>query len=267
MNPHRFGDLEVLTSSPSGPAHETPLLFVHGAYTAAWCWEEHFLPYFAEAGYNCYALSLSGHGTSRGRPYLDSLSIDDFVTDVVTVAGKLPVAPVLIGHSMGGMVVQKYLERSEAAAAILMASVPPQGLGASALGLAFRKPSLMTDLNRLLGGGQVALESVQEALFAEPMTADLLAKYFKRMQPESFRAIWDMTLFNLPKPQHMNRPPMLILGAEHDQLIGKSLVDMTGYTYGLKPEFFPDMGHGMMLEKQWRAVADRIRDWLKEQGI
>lgn len=267
MKTPRFGDLEVLTRSPAGQAHETPLLFVHGAYTAAWCWEEHFLPYFADAGYNCYAVSLSGHGSSRGRAYLDSLAIDDFVNDVVAVAGKLPVAPVLIGHSMGGMVVQKYLERSEAAAAVLMASVPPQGLGASALGLAFRKPSLMTDLNRLLGGGQVAIDSLQDALFSQPMTPDLLLKYYKWMQPESFRAIWDMTLFNLPRPQHMNRPPMLILGAEHDQLIPTTLVDMTGYTYGLKPEFFPNMGHGMMLERQWETVAARIRDWLAEQNL
>jgi alpha-beta hydrolase superfamily lysophospholipase len=60
------------------------LLFIHGAYTAAWCWEEHFLPFFAEAGYAAYALSLSGHGATPGRKHLDSFSINDYVKDVVT---------------------------------------------------------------------------------------------------------------------------------------------------------------------------------------
>lgn len=54
MNNSRFGDLEVIAQMPEGvPCHDTPLLFIHGAYTAAWCWEEHFLPYFAARGHAC----------------------------------------------------------------------------------------------------------------------------------------------------------------------------------------------------------------------
>ena len=51
MNRARFGDLEVICRAPAGAARPTPLLFVHGAYTAAWCWDENFLPWFAEQGY------------------------------------------------------------------------------------------------------------------------------------------------------------------------------------------------------------------------
>lgn len=258
----RTAPLEVLESHPKAKAHNTPLLFIHGAFAGAWCWQEHFLPFFAQAGYHCYAVSLSGHGQSSGHDYLDSLSLDDFVQDVVTVAGQLPHAPVLIGHSMGGMVTQKYLERSEAAGAVLMASVPPQGLGASALGLVMRKPSLMLELNRLLSGSQVSPEALVEALFAHPPAEKKLAEWYLRMQPESFRAIWDMMLFNLPNTRSMHRPPMLIVGAEHDQLIPPLLVDMTARSYNLDAEIFPDMGHGMMLEKHWRQPAEFIRTWL-----
>ena len=128
MNRSRFGDLEVLCQTPTGKARETPLLFIHGAYTGAWCWNEAFMPWFAEQGYICYALSLSGHGQSRGRAYLDSFSISDYVDDVTEVVSKLSAPPVLIGHSMGGMVVQKFLERQSAPGVVLMSSVPPQGL-------------------------------------------------------------------------------------------------------------------------------------------
>lgn len=263
MNTSRFGELEVLARTPEGPpALAPPLLFVHGAYMAAWCWDEYFLPWFAARGYSAYALSLSGHGSSRRRECLDSYSIADYVHDVAEVAATLPEPPVLIGHSMGGLVIQKYLEDHAAPAAVLLASVPPQGLWSSAVGLMFRKPSLLQDLNQMMEGGHPPIESLREALFHQPVEPDRLMSYYCGSQPESHRAIWDMTLFNLPRPHAMRATPMLVLGAQYDHLIPPSLVAMTARTYGLEPEIFPDMGHGMMLERDWAQVAQRIADWL-----
>ncbi|NMF89978.1 alpha/beta hydrolase [Aromatoleum petrolei] len=268
MNANRFGDLEVLACSPSGkPAFSTPLLFIHGAYTGAWCWAEHFLPYFADAGYTCYAVSLSGHGGSRRHAALDTLSIDDYVRDVAEVVSRLPAAPVLIGHSMGGMVVQKYLERAGVPAAVLLCSVPPQGLMGSAIGLMFNKPNLIHDLNSMLNGGHPAPESLREALFHQPVDDAALMRYYRLCQPESHRAIWDMTLFNLPQPARMHRPPMLILGAEHDHLIPPAQVSMTAAMYGEPAHIFPGLGHGVMLERDWRPVADHIAAWLPTQIV
>jgi non-heme chloroperoxidase len=266
VNVRHFGELEVISHSPDGgPAHATPLVFVHGAYTAAWCWDEHFLPYFAEAGYDCYAVSLSGHGKSRNRAHLDSYSIDDYVNDVAALVDKLPATPALIGHSMGGMVVQKYLERAEAEAAVLLCSVPPQGLMGSAVGLMIAKPNLLGDLNRMLNGGRPDLASLREALFHQPVDDAALARYYHLCQPESHRAIWDMTMFNLPQPARMYRPPMLIVGAEHDHLIPPTQVAMTAATYGLPYDVMRGLGHGVMLERDWRRVAERIAAWLAIQ--
>jgi len=276
MNSARINKLEVISRVPQAKAsaangenaRKTPLLFVHGAYTAAWCWDEHFLPFFAESGYFCHAVSLSGHGASRGREHLDSFGIDQYVEDVAEVVAKLPAAPVLIGHSMGGIVAQKYLERHEAPAVVLMASVPPQGLWGAALGIAFQKPGLLRDLNNLLDGTQVSLETLREAMFSQPIDESDLARFYRRMQPESHRAIWDMTLFNLPlRSRMMHLPPFLVLGAQHDHLIPSSQVEMTARTYGVEAEIFPDMGHGLMLERDWRKVALRILAWLGEQGL
>jgi len=264
MNRARFGNLEILSRAPSGRAKDTPLLFIHGAFTGAWCWEEHFLPFFAEAGYAAYAVSLSGHGHSRGRDYLDSLSIADYVADVVEAAAGLPAPPVLIGHSMGGFVVQKYLEEHAAPGAVMMCSVPPQGLMSASFGLMFSQPDLMRDLNRLMGGGAVALESLRDALFAQPVGMDDLARFYRWSQPESHRAIWDMTLFNLPHPARIGDLPLLVVGAEHDHLIPPALVQMTAERYGVAAEIFPGIGHGLMLERDWRQVAERIRNWLGE---
>ena len=263
MNRSRHGTLEIITRQPTANPHrETPLLFIHGAYTAAWCWDEHFLPYFAELGFTCHALSLSGHGGSRRGGHLDGFSLADYVADVTEVVADLPGAPALIGHSMGGMVVQKYLEQADAPAAVLLCSVPPQGLMGSALSLMMTRPSLLNDLNRILGGGQPHPESLREALFHQPIDADLLLRYYHRCQPESHRAIWDMTLFDLPHPSRMHRPPLRVIGAEHDHLIPPAQVRMTATTYGVDALILPGMGHGVMLEAGWLTAASAIADWL-----
>jgi pimeloyl-ACP methyl ester carboxylesterase len=264
MSHTRFENLEVLARMPAGETKPTPLLFIHGAYTAAWCWEEHFLPFFAEAGYAAYAISLSGHGGSRGRDRLDSLSIADYVADLAEVAARLPVPPVLIGHSMGGFVVQKYLEHHDAAGAVLMCSVPPQGLMSAAMGVMFSRPGLFQDLNNLMSGGRVALDSLREAMFAQPIGTDDLARFYRWSQPESHRAIWDMSLFDLPRPSLIGDVPLLVLGGELDHLMPASTVEMTADRYGVEAEIFPGMGHGLMLERDWRLVAERLLQWLKE---
>ena len=67
------------------PLDAPPLLFVHGAYCAAWVWEEYFLPWFAQRGWNATAISLEGHGDSRGHAWLAALGIDDFARNVHAV--------------------------------------------------------------------------------------------------------------------------------------------------------------------------------------
>lgn len=268
MNQRAHGDfrqdLEVLSVHPPAGVRQRdiPLLFIHGAYAAAWCWQEHFLDFFAAAGHACHAVSLSGHGASRGRKHLDTISILDYAKDVREVVKTLPAEPVLIGHSMGGFVAQKYLERHTTPGAVLMCSVPPQGLMASAMGLMLTKPGLMSDLNSIMGGGRASMETLRDALFAQPVAVDDLERFYRLTQRESHRAIWDMTLFGLPRPALVGRTPLLVQGAEHDHLIPASLVDMTARTYGVEAHIFKGMGHGLMLERDWKQPAQQILDWL-----
>ncbi|WP_126443872.1 alpha/beta hydrolase [Sulfuricystis multivorans] len=267
-NRHPHDTLEVLSYPPQSPRHGVPpLLFLHGAYTAAWCWE-HYQPFFAAAGFENHALSFSGHGKSRRREQLDSYSIDDYVNDVAEAVASLRAPPVLIGHSMGGFVVQKYLERHTAPAAVLMCSVPPQGLSAAAFGMFLSQPGLLIDLNRLLAGRHVALDTVKNALFAQAVSRADLARYYRLAQPESHRAIWDMMLFNLPHPQQVlehlagGRDSLRIVGAAQDAIIPASLVALTAKSYGVEPVIYRGMGHGLMLEADWHRPAQELIDWL-----
>lgn len=259
--------LELIQRLPAGPARPTPLLFVHGAYAGAWLWDRHYLPWFAAQGWSASALSLSGHGESPGLERLNSLSIADYVKDLARVIAAMPVAPVVIGHSMGGLVLQKYLEQANLPGAVLLCSVPPQGLLASTLNLMFARPNLLFDLNRIIGGSEPRLETVREALFHQPVSRAVLHDCFMHFQPESMRAVWDMSGFDLPRPARMRRPPMLILGAEHDALIPPAQVLQTGQALEQPVEILPDYGHALMLEADWEPGAARIAGWLQAQGF
>lgn len=257
--------LEVYACHPAKDAGKPPLLCVHGAFAGGWMWTETFLPALAAAGHPCYALSLRGHGGSHGHEHIHWHSISDYVDDVRTVIEGLGIDPVLIGHSMGGFVVQKYLERYPVPAAALLCSVPPQGLIAAQFHLMFQKPELFLEINRIMSGQGTDTRTLREALFAGEADEAMLTQWLTQMQTESQRALWDMSMFNLPNVYRMHRPPLLIVGAEKDMLVPAFLVQSCAQTYGEHAHIFRNMGHAITHEAGWQDVVALITDWLAAQ--
>lgn len=265
----RVGGLELIAHVPQGTRSRAPLLFVHGAFAGAWCWDAHFLPYFAGHGYPAYAVSLRGHGGSDGAATLALASIDDYVADVLLAAQHLGAAPVLIGHSMGGIVVQRVLRRLEVAGAVLMAPVPPQGLAGSAFLLAAQDPELFREIGLIQYAhpAYATLAGLKKAMFSASIGDDEALAYFKRMQQESQRA-----LFDLSWPQYFwigaaGDLPVKVMGAELDAFFPPYMIRETGRVYGAEPDIIPDMAHAMMLEPHWERAAERMLAWLREQGL
>ena len=98
------------------------------------------------------------------------------------------------------------------------------------------------------------------------MPEEQATAYFARMQDESYRAYMDMMILDLPRPERV-KTPLLVLGAANDTMISSGEVQATARAYGTQAEFFPGMAHDMMLEVTWQTVADRILDWLNEQDL
>lgn len=256
--------LELLSRVPAKATATPPILFVHGANCAAWVWEEYLLPDLAARGFEVHAVSLRGHGRSEGRHLLPWVSLSDYVVDLVATVAHIGRPPVLVGHSMGGMVVQKYLERGGAAGAILMASVPPEGLWMTSTDLLLRDPVLFGEVACLQTIGPwmpAAYPIIRKVLFSPGMPEERVRAYFKRWQPESGRVVMDMIGFDLPRGRHA-QVPMLVLGAADDVFIPQNLVETTARHYGAPLEIVPDMAHAMMLEPGWRRVADTVADWV-----
>ncbi len=248
--------------------HQSPILFVHGAWHAAWCWEN-FLPYFADRGYAAYAVSLRGHGASAGRDGIRWYSaVHDYVADIAQVIQTFPQPPIVVGHSMGGYVVQKYLETHQAAAGVLMASLPVSGLFGFAVRFGIRHPWPFLKSQLLLNTWHLVEtpELAQDAFFSPQMSSAEVDQHFARLQPESFRVELETTLLNLPRPQRV-KTPMLVLAAANDRVFSVAEEQATARAYGTEAVIFPDIAHDMMLEPNWQQVADCILDWLQERGL
>jgi pimeloyl-ACP methyl ester carboxylesterase len=260
--------LEIISKYPSVPAHPAPLLFVHGAWHGAWCWDVHFLDYFAKHGFAAHAVGLRGHGGSEGREKLRWTGLARYVEDVETVAQALPSPPVLIGHSMGGLVVQKYLERHSSPAGILLASVPPRGVLATTLRIAARHPFIFAKTNLTLSLYPIVSTPAlaRQAFFSKGLADEEVERYWQIIQDESYRAFLDMLAFQLPAPRKV-KAPMLVLGGERDTIFQPAEVEATARAYNTEPRIFPGMAHVMMLEPQWQAVADFMLEWLAGQQL
>lgn len=257
--------LEVISRQPKRARFETPILFIHGTGHAAWCWDENFLPYFAEQGFNSHAISLRGHGTSEGREKLKWASISDYVTDVFQVASTLSAMPVVIGHSLGGLVALKFLEKYNAPAGILLAPSPSEGMFLSGMKLQVQNPLLFTkiaikqDFAVMFSTPELA----KKFLFSKDADDEKIADYAARFGSESYRAALEM-IFNLPKPQKI-KTHLLVLGAENDALIPPRKIEKTARVFNADCKIFPKMGHDMMLERDWQKVADFMIEWLRKK--
>ena len=139
-------------------------------------------------------MSLRGHGKSGGRERLRWTSIAQYVSDLEQVAAGLPRDPVVVGHSLGGRVVQTYLETHEAPAAVLLAPPPVGGM---------LRPAVRTFRDHPWLSMRVILTRTPRTLFATPelvrrfsfspeLGEEQVREYAARMGGESFRAFLEL---------------------------------------------------------------------------
>jgi pimeloyl-ACP methyl ester carboxylesterase len=237
------------------------VLLIHGGWHGPWCWDT-FADRLSERGHEVKAVQLRGHDGRPGRLWH---RIHHYLEDVESAAADFDRPPIPVGHSMGGLVAQKYLDRNPAPGAVLMASVPSGGVVAPVARLAARYPLAFSKATLLLRlGPLVSTPALVRGLFFSPDTPQAVVDECRaRIQDESYLAFLDTLLFLARARPRRIDAPVLVLGAERDGFFTVGEVRRTARAYRTEAEVFPGMGHNMMLDHGWEEVADRVHAWLR----
>jgi len=228
------------------------IVFVHGMCHGAWCWEEQFIPYFNKLGYNCISFNLPGHET-QGSTHRIAYSLSDYVQALRNEVEKLDEAPIIIGHSMGGMILQHFLQTGACKKAVLMSSVPPSGALFASLSVIFRYPGVIPFLIRrnLVG----AFKKYPHLMLNK---AKLIARFAHRMCAESFRAYLGLLLPIL----HKSSTPILVIGGSKDGLITVREFTSTANHYQAQLAIIEGGSHDLMLDEDYEQSAQAIEKWI-----
>lgn len=243
------------SAMPSGSRRLHPILFVHGAWHGAWCWER-FLPWFAARGWESYAVDLGGHGDSPASRSMRSTRIRHYVADLTTAVDSLDRPPILVGHSMGGLVVQRFLEQRETPGAVLLAPVPLGGVVRGALRVARRHPikflkaNALLDLRPLIEDRDVAAD----LFLPEGTHPDEVEDVWQRLQGESYLAFLDMLFFVRARPPLVSTRVAIVAGS-HDRLFTVKELRKGARAYGVDVAVVKGAAHDLMLGPRWQAAA------------
>jgi pimeloyl-ACP methyl ester carboxylesterase len=193
---------------------DTSVLLIHGAWHGPCFWDD-FAHHLTEGGHDVRAVRLRGHD---GRPGRIWHRIHHYVEDVERAAAEFDRPRIPIGHSMGGVVVQKYLERNSAPGAVLMATVAPGEVSRAVVRLVARHPVAFAKATLLLRlGPLVSSSALVRELFFSPYTPQAVVDdCHARLQDESYLAFLEMVLYLVRARPRRTKAPVLVLGAERD---------------------------------------------------
>ena len=259
------------------------IVFIHGLWLHSTAWAP-WRRLFADAGYATLAPEWPGTpGTvAAARANPDSAAnhgIDDVTDHYIGIIENLDEAPILIGHSFGGMIAEKILGLGHAAAAVAIDAAQIKGvlpLPLSALHATlpvFKNPanihravSLTADEFRYGFGNAIS----------EPESLDLWQQW---AIPSPGKPLFEAASanFSLHSPAAVNttdeeRGPLLLIAGGKDHTVPEIITKATRKQYRHSSAVtdlieFPDRGHSLTIDSGWREVAETSLTWLKDKGL
>lgn len=251
-----------------------PLVFVHGAFCGGWAFDDFRQP-FEAAGYETHAPDLPFHTPHSDSQELARTGVRRYAKAIAERVRTLRAPPVLLGHSLGGLVVQMVATRVDTAALVLLSPSPPWGVmpttfeeGGSNFGLA-----MLGDYWRRPVPPDYA---VARQFTLDRFDSVSARRVFSRFTAESGRAMqetihwWSDPTAATAAPAYRIKAPVLALAGGADRVNPASTVRrIAGRFPPSQAAFhtFDAMSHWMIGEPGWEDVAQMTLAWLAEKGL
>lgn len=242
---------------------KTPILFLHGAFSGPDIWTRFVAPWFASRGHRIAAPRLSSPGF--GAP----ARLRDYIARAVAAADAFDEPPLVVGHSLGGLVAQHLAARRRVAGVVLVSSPGPCGLGPSLWQLSSQAPEVLAALlvTQAGGGATLGVEVIRRALFTPDTPTSWIAEVGLVPDPESPLALLDGLTWDLPAWFLARRAPILAVLGDCDAFVPLTDLWSIAITYGAETEVMRGFGHGMPVDPHWKSLAWRINAWMDERRI
>jgi pimeloyl-ACP methyl ester carboxylesterase len=244
---------------------------IHGMSVGPWCWDN-YTSVLEDRGYRCVAPALPLHDvapTDPPDPRLGVLSLLDYAAFLEADIRALPEKPVLIGHSMGGLLAQILASRGLARALVLLAPAAPAGIWAAEWSVVrsffsiwstwgfWKKPVRQTFAEFDYGVCNVCPPEEREALY-------------RRFVYESGRVVFEAGFWFLDRreasrvdPHDVSCPTLVIAGGK-DRTTPAAVVQRVAQRYRPLATYrvFPQHGHWLLGEPGWQEIAAAVVSWL-----
>jgi pimeloyl-ACP methyl ester carboxylesterase len=261
----------------------TPVIFIHGLWLHATSWNP-WLEKFRQAGYAPSAPGWPGEPDTveEARANPESVAdrgIDDVVEHYAKIIAGLDTAPILIGHSFGGMIAQKLLGQNLAAAVVAIDAAQIKGV--LPLPLSALRATLPVFRNPTNKHKAVSLTAEQfRYAFANAVSAQESQELFERWAiPAPGKPLFEAAAanFNPHSPAKVDtandkRGPLLLITGGRDHTVPESVTRATLKQYRHSDavtdlQDFPDRAHSLTVDNGWRDVADASLSWLEKNAL
>ncbi|HKX63677.1 MAG TPA: alpha/beta hydrolase [Rhizomicrobium sp.] len=250
-----------------------PVLMIHGAFCGPWSLQG-LQEKFEAAGYAVAAPALRFHDGKRPPAALGTTGLADYAADLEQEVRALKQAPILVGHSMGGLLAQMLAARVKIAALILLAPSPPWGVAPTTL---FEIGAAQA-MHLHPGYWNQVLEPSRDVALAhslDKLPRHMRDEVFGRFVPESGRATFEIMNWGIDFHQASAvdadavTAPILFLTGSEDRINPPSTVAKIAALYKgrASAEILNGMGHWLIGEPGWEELAERALAWLENHSL
>jgi len=247
------------------------IVMIHGMWGGGWYWEN-FKNFFEQRGYECFTPTLRHHDVSPlddPHPDLGETSLLDYAQDLEEFIGKLDDKPILIGHSMGGLLAQILGSRGFAKALVLLTSASPSGVNALKFSVIksfwsvlttwgfWRKPQRLSFKTTVYSMLHLLSEEEQKAIY------DKFVYESGRAAGEIGFWLLDFKGASKVDESKVTCPVLVISGAE-DRITPVSLSKKMAKKYNGTYKEFENHAHLVIMEPGWEDIAKYIASWFNQ---